>query len=303
MSLLEAASGLAARCLGAHQLLALRNRYLALRTKLHPLMRALYGTFDAEALRAHLQQRIGTDFEILMVHSSVNHMQPMFTGSALDLVHMLTSFCGAERTLVMPAFYFGDPAAGGTRETFRARPRFDVRKTPSQMGLVSELFRRSKGVIPSRHPVYRVSALGPLAEQLTRGHEFARTPAGRDTPFDFMANRNTLIIGIGKPFEVLTQVHHAEDVLGDDFPVPRAKRDEDDVSLTLVDGQQEIPFTLPQGGLTWTRNMWKLRAIMGAEHLQEWQFHHIPLFATRAADVTAMLLAAAKRGVTLYEQP
>ena len=42
---------------------------------------------------------------------------------------------------------------------------------------------------------------------------------------------------------------------------------------------------------------------MDHDKLQEWQFHHVPMFSTRAADVTASLLDAAKRGVTLYDKP
>lgn len=300
MSLFETASGFAVRYLKKERLLALRARYLSARTKLYPIMRLVYGTFDVAALRDHLEQRIGTNFEILMVHSSMNNMKPMYADSPLDLVKMLISFCGPNRTLVMPAFYFGDPAIGGAHLTFRQRPRFDLRRTPSQMGLATELFRRSKGVVQSRHPVYRVSALGPLAEQLTHGHDLAGTPCGRATPFDFMAKRDTLIIGIGKPFEVLTQVHHAEDVMGENFPVP--SKSGNGVSMTLIDGEEEIPFELVQRSLLWRRDMWKLRTIMGRDRLREWKFHHVPLFATHAGDVTAALIAAAKGGVTLYEK-
>jgi hypothetical protein len=49
--------------------------------------------------------------------------------------------------------------------------------------------------------------------------------------------------------------------------------------------------------------MWKLRSIMDRERLQEWTFHHVPFFSTRAADVTAAIVEAARRGVTLYEKP
>ena len=300
MSLFETASGLAVRCLSRERLVALRTRYLSVRSKLHPVMRAVYGTFDTVALREHLEQRIGGDFEILMVHSSVNNMQPMYTGSPLDFVQMLMSFCGPDRTLAMPAFYFGDPAIGGADETFARNPRFDLRRTPSQMGLATELFRRSRGVVQSRHPVYRLAALGPLAKELTKGHERAETASGLGTPFDFMTARNTRILGIGKRYEVLTHVHHAEDVMGAEFPVPRNTGGV--LSMTLVDGVEEIPFQLKQHSLLWRRNMWKLGKIMGREALQEWEFHHVPLFATRAADVTRALITAAKQGITLYEK-
>lgn len=303
MNVVDSLSRLAFRYLKREQFLALRGRYLALRTRLEPLTKAIYGTFDADALRVHLEERIGTDYQILMVHSSVNYMKPMYTGNPLELVRMLMEFCGSERTLVMPAFYFGDPKIGGAAETFRRRPRFDVRRTPSQMGLATELFRRTKGVRQSRHPIFRVAALGPLAEELTRGHESAGTPTGMGTPFDFMANHDTMIIGIGKSIEVLTQVHHAEDILGSAFPVPPAGGDGSGVSMTLVDGDEEIPFSLRGREFQWPRRMLRLRSIMGPVLLQEWRFHHMPLFATRARDVTESLMAAARRGVTLYQEP
>ena len=301
MSLLEIASGLAVRYLKHDRLHALRSGYLAARTKLHPLMRVMYGTFDAAALRAHLDERVGTDFEIVMVHSSVNNMKPMFTDSPLELVRMLMDWCGPGRTLAMPAFYFGDPAIGGAFDTFKQNPRFDLRRTPSMMGLATELFRRSKGVLQSRHPVYRVAAIGPLAGELTRGHERAGSPAGRGTPFEFMAKHNTRIIGIGKPIEVLTQAHHVDDLLGDDLPVPRGPQQS--LEMTLVDGGEEIPIELRSRRLLWRFNIWKLREIMDRASLQEWRFHHVPMFSTRAADVTAALVVAAGRGVTLYDKP
>jgi aminoglycoside 3-N-acetyltransferase len=301
MGLFEKLSGFAVRHFKREHVTALRDKYLIARKKLHPIMRAVYGTFDTVALRRHLEERVGSNFEILMVHSSVNGMKPMYTDDPLSLVKMLIDFCGQERTLVMPAFYFGDSAVGGVFETFRQNPRIDIRRTASQMGLVTELFRRSRGVVQSRHPLYRVSALGPLADALVQGHESAATPSGAGTPFDFMANHNTQIIGIGKRFDVTTQVHHAEDLLGDAFPVPRHVGQTMD--LQVINGKEEMPFSLTQRGFDWQRNMWKLRQIMDRESLREWNFHHVPLFATRASDVTRCLTDAAQRGVTLYDPP
>ena len=89
------------------------------------------------------------------------------------------------------------------------------------MGLLTELFRRSKGVLQSRHPVYRVAALGPHAQELIRGHENAPSGMGKGTPFDYMAQHNARIIGIGKTFQVMTQTHHVESLLGSDWPAPQ----------------------------------------------------------------------------------
>jgi len=299
MSVLELLSGLAKRHLADERAEALRNLYFSGRQRLEPVLRLVHGTFTAEDLRRHLEQRIGQDFQVLMVHSSVNHMKPMFTDGPLDLVRMLMAFCGPSRTLAMPAFYFGEPGLGGAYATFQQRPRFDIRRTPSQMGLATELFRRMPGVLQSRHPVYRISALGPHAEALTQGHEHASSPAGKGSPFETMARLDTCIIGIGKPVQVLTQAHHTEELMGDDFPVP--SRAGVPLPMTLIDRGQEIPFELRGRGVDGTFNIWKVRQIMTREALQEWAFHHVPMFATRACDVTEQLVAAARRGVTLYD--
>lgn len=299
MSPLEFASGLAHRYLDEARVARLRDTYMSARGRLAPLMRLVHGSFDTQDLRAHLEQRIGRDFEVLMVHSSVNHMKPMYSGSPLDLVKMLLDYCGPERTLAMPAFYFGDPEFDGAYATFKARPRFDLRRTPSQMGLATELFRRMPGVLQSRHPVYRVAAFGPHAADLVRGHEHAGSPAGLGTPFEYMAKHDTMVIGIGKPMQVLTQAHHTEGAMGDEFPVPSTVPEP--LPMTLVDRDQEIPFQLVGRSYQGRFDIWKLRKIMKRGTLQEWNFHHVPMFAARAAEVSGQLLEAARRGVTLYE--
>jgi aminoglycoside 3-N-acetyltransferase len=279
-------------------MLTLREQYHGARKRFYPLMRLMYGTFDVADLRSHLEERVGHDFEILMVHSSMNHMLPMFTGNAVELMRMLIDYCGPERTLAMPAFYFGDTGPNGIVEFYRRRPHFDLRRTPSQMGMVSELFRRTEGVSQSVHPTHRIAARGPLAFELVRGHEAADSTFGRGTPFEYMAGHETCILGIGKSIDVLSQVHHVEDLLGVDFPVPGTITT---VPVGLRDSDnQERTFELRWREFEWPRNMWKLRDIVDRKCLHEWSFHHVPLFSARARDVTCALTDAARRNVTLY---
>lgn len=299
MGPVEFASGLALRYLSKERRTWLRDTYLQGKKRFEPITVALHGRFDTLALKAHLQQRLEAPFEVLMVHSSVNHMLPMYTGTPLELVKMLVDFVGPERTLAMPAFYFGDPAIGGAAATFRQRPRFDLRRTPSQMGLATELFRRLPGVVCSRHPVYRIAALGPMAAELTRGHEIAETAAGQGTPFEFMARHETQIVGIGKPLQVLTQAHHTEASMGREFPVPYVESEP--IPMTLVHGSDEIPFLLRGRQYQGHFDIWRLRKLLRAGTIQEWRFHNVPMFATRAGDVSRQLAAAAHAGRTLYD--
>jgi aminoglycoside N3'-acetyltransferase len=298
VSLLEMLSGLAVRHLPRERMLSLRERYHGMRKRLYPLLRRMHGTFTIDDLRRHLDERVGQDYEILMVHSSLNHMLPMYTGGAVEFMRMLVDLCGPRRTLAMPGFFFGDSQTNDVVGYYSQHPRFDVRRTPSQMGIVTELFRRLPGVRQSLHPTHRISALGPLAEDLTRGHESAGSTFGEGTPFEFMALHDTCIIGIGKPIEVLSQVHHVEDLLGGAFPVPGTATA---LPVTIVDLQGiERPFELRWRAFDRPRDMWKLRDIMPRGTLHEWSFHHVPLFSARARDVTVALVEAARRGVSVY---
>jgi aminoglycoside 3-N-acetyltransferase len=304
VNLVERLSGVTKRFLTEERHVAIRAAYFKLRVQAYPLMGLIYGTFNADDLRKHLQQTIDPDFEILMVHSSVNHMLPMYKGTPLDLVKMLLDFCGSDRTLVMPAFYFGNPKYGGAFGTFRAQPVFDLKRTPSQMGLVTELFRRMPGTIQSRHPVYRVTALGPHARALVAGHENASDPAGLSSPFEYMAKSRTRIIGIGKTFQVLTQAHHVEGLLGDAFPVPNIPTSNlAPIEISVLDGAQAIPVKILSADKAWKFDIWRLRRIMTAERLKTWNFHHVPMFSARADHVTDDLVAAARKGITLYIKP
>lgn len=298
MNPVEWVSGLALRFAGDAQREWLRARYLAARRRLDPLKVAIHGRFDTSALRDHLEQRIGHDYQVLMVHSSVNHMQPMYTGTPLELVRMLMDFVGPSRTLVMPAFFFGDPRIGGTLKTLRQNPRFDIRRVPSQMGLATELFRRMPGVISSRHPVYRVSAWGPQAHDLVAGHERSDAPAGRGSPFEFMATHPTCVLGIGKPIQVMTQAHHTEGAMGRDFPVPYTEGEP--FNVTLVDGPDELTFPMRSREYHGRFDIWRLRKLLAPGTLQEWRFHHVPMFSAKAGEVSRQLEAQARAGRSLY---
>jgi hypothetical protein len=114
-----------------------------------------------------------------------------------------------------------------------------------------------------------------------------------------MAAHDTAIVGIGKSYEVLTQVHHVEDLLGDEFPVPRRVNP---VEVTVIDSEKTArTYSLRTPIFNRPRRMPKLRELMSETRLQEWNFHSVPMFHTRAAWVTEDLLAAARRGQTIYD--
>ena len=277
----------------------LKRRIARGRVRLAPLYRARYGTFTADELCAELARRLPPEAEILMVHCSFNDLKPMFLGDVRELLDCLVALCGGKMTLAMPAFFFGG-AADDPVAHYRRRPVFDAGRQPSEMGLLSELFRRSKGVRRSLHPTHSICALGPLAAELVERHHLAETSFGEYTPFGVMATRKTAICGIGIDyFRCLTQVHAAEDLLGRRYPLSlRPARLP--VQIKDLDGTTHA-YDLPVGDQRINRRLERLERLLGPNELVQWRFHGVPLFVTSAARVTSALTAAALRGETIYD--
>jgi aminoglycoside 3-N-acetyltransferase len=268
------------------------------RKRLAPVLSLIHGTFGTKELLAQLVCHLPADFEILMVHSSFDGLLPMYKGSAKELVSGLVDFCGPKRTLVMPSFVMGGRTFD-TRTYFQSRP-FDVRRTPSEMGLVAEIFRRTPKVLRSLHPTCSVCALGPLAPELTSGHHVAQSGFSLDSPFGVMMRRRTAIVGLGVDYyRCLTHAHTARYQMGDAFPIKFAKLS---TRVTLVDyddSRYEYELGLPDRSKKLDlRVLWSL---LSGEELQEWRFHGVPLFVIpTAATVTERLVEAAGRGITIY---
>jgi aminoglycoside N3'-acetyltransferase len=251
-----------------------------------------------EELKLDVSSRIGSDFEILMVHSALDGMAPMFRGSVSGLKKMLIGMCEPDRTLVMPAFFFGgsrfDPVG-----YYRQEPMFDVRRTPSEMGLLTELFRRHPGVLRSLHPTHSVCAVGRLAREVTRRHREDAYGCGPDSPFDVMDRHRTIILGLGvQYFRALTHVHYAEQLLGGEFPV---RFREERVPMVLKDGDgKQLDYVLRVKTFEGQRKIERLDDFMARGDMIKWKFHGVPMYAVSARKVTLALLDQAKKGVSIY---
>jgi aminoglycoside 3-N-acetyltransferase len=276
---------------------SLKRLLAASRRRFSSAYQLLYGTFTTGELIEELARAVPRDCEIVMLHSAYDRLLPMHKGTPQDLVNGLMAWCGRDRTLAMPTFVLGGRLYDKAK-FFSDRP-FDVRRTPSEMGLLTEVFRRQPGVVRSLHPSHSVCAAGPLAQELTAGHHLASSRTGPGTPFAVMAQRRTAIAGIGvEYYRCLTQTHTAEDILGDAFPV-RFEKVPLPVKVVDWDGRQH-PFelTIPRTHRQLDNTL--LRSLLPQGALREWRFHGTPLFVTSAGAITECLVDAARKGITLY---
>ena len=92
-------------------------------------------------------------------------------------------------------------------------PRFDVRTTPSSVGILSELFRKRPGVIRSLHPTHSVAAYGRDTAEFTAGHEKANTPIPKGSPWWKLLERRGKILFIGTGISCNTFLHGMDEWL------------------------------------------------------------------------------------------
>jgi aminoglycoside 3-N-acetyltransferase len=285
------------RCLSQDRRNVIKRWQRSARKRMTVVLTLLHGTYSAKEIVDDLKTRIPRDAEILMVHSSYDRMLPMYKGTPQDLVNELIAFCGKDRTLVMPAFVLGGRLYD-KKEYFRTHA-FDVKRTPSEMGILTEVFRRTPGVMRSLHPTHSVCGIGPLAPALIATHHLASTRTGEGTPFGIMRQKPTAIVGLGiEYFRCVTQTHTAEDILGDEFPV---KFQRTPIPVELVDWEgNRIRYNLviPQASKMLDNTL--LRSLLLEDELIEWTFRGTAMFVTVAGTVTERLIEAARKGITVY---
>ena len=132
-----------------------------------------------------------------------------FLGGPSDVLVCLRDAVSPSGTLLMPSMAF----MGSAVDYVQSGQVFDVRRTPSRMGVVTELFRRSPGTVRSLHPTHPVLANGPMAEELLCDHLLAGTPCGEHSPFAKLPAANGKIVLLGTGIGDLTFYHYLEEVL------------------------------------------------------------------------------------------
>jgi aminoglycoside 3-N-acetyltransferase len=159
----------------------------------------LFFAFTPADLTSALQQLCVVPGAVVMVHSAFDRLFG-FHGGPVDVIRVLQEVVGARGTLLMPTIPFQRTAV----EYALGDPLFDPRRTPSQMGLITEVFRRAPDVVRSLHPTHSVAAWGGRADALIAGHERADTPCGRCTPYGRLFEYDGQILLLGVPANTMT---------------------------------------------------------------------------------------------------
>ncbi|MFM7595966.1 MAG: AAC(3) family N-acetyltransferase [Flavobacteriales bacterium] len=173
----------------------------------------------------------------LMVHASLSKIG-YIEGGAETVVDVLKEIVGTQGMILMPT----SPIARLQLDYVSENPVFDVLRTPSAMGKLSEVFRTSDGVIRSYHPTEPVAAWGAKAYEYINEHTTKNTPYHWNSPYGKLIQHGGKILYIGVTLDNAgTHLHTLEDALDVGVPVYYSK----EFKLQVIDyeGNDKIVST------------------------------------------------------------
>ncbi len=173
----------------------------------------------------------------VLVHSSMSKIG-FVEGGTKTIVDALFDVIGEGGTLLFPSF----SASGRSKTHLEEHPFFDIKNTSSQMGSITEYFRKLDGVHRSFHPTDAVCAKGPLSEYYTNSHFGQLTAYNEHSPFRKLCDKNGKILMLGTTLNgACTNLHTLEDAVDFKYPVYDAKIF--DVKMIDADGKESMMKT------------------------------------------------------------
>lgn len=172
-------------------------------------------SYDRRQLLQALRRLGVRDGDTLMLHAGFSPHHG-YRGTIETLTETLVEAVGPAGHLLMVSL----PYRSSSLQYLEKLRQFDVRRTPSMMGMVSEYFRRRPEVLRSLHPTHPILARGPRAEDFIRGHEDCIHPCGPGTPFDRLAQADGLVAFLNVPFGTFTFFHYLEHLVAPKLPFP-----------------------------------------------------------------------------------
>jgi aminoglycoside 3-N-acetyltransferase len=145
--------------------------------------------------------------DTLLVHSSYKSFGEV-DGGPLTVIRALEAALGTDRdgTLIMPTFNFD----------FNKGVPWDVRTTPSKMGVLTEMVRTDPRAKRVFHPFYSFAILGKHAEML--GSLRYKSSYERNSVFGKLRDLDGKIMVIGLSYtNSMTFFHHIEQMEGVDY--------------------------------------------------------------------------------------
>ena len=257
-----------------------------------------FRAFTSEDLERELRKAGIAEGDTVLMHSAFDAFTG-FTGKPTDVIALMQRILTRHGVLMMPTLPFTGTAVDHVART----PVFDVARAPSRVGLLTELFRRSTGVVRSTHPTHAVAIWGDDAAAIAAGHESATTPCGAGSPYARLFDRGGKVLLAGADLASLTLYHALEEALEPRLPVSPFTDQSFTLRSRLPDGTEVTTTTrLFEPRVSRRRNLYKLQPEL--KRRRAWHTRRVGGLSLIVLDATAIrdaTYALAERGIYCYD--
>jgi aminoglycoside 3-N-acetyltransferase len=143
--------------------------------------------------------------DIIMLHSNVSRLMKLPLDTKEKLRFLLDAFLAAvpNGTFAVPTFTYA----------FCRGKHYDAAKSPSEVGLFTEIVRRDPRAMRSTHPIFSVAAIGPDAPYLCRN--LSASSYGAGSVFERLHVGEAKLVHFDVPVvDACTFGHYPEQVVG-----------------------------------------------------------------------------------------
>ncbi len=163
-------------------------------------------------------------------YSSLSRTEGGVDGGPQTVIDAILETVGPEGTLIMPTFNY---------DFLRGTP-WDIRTTPSQMGVLTELVRSDPRARRMFHAIYSMAAIGKHAEELA-AHQ-SNDCFGETTIFGKFREWDAKILILGLPYsKSITFLHHCEQAAKVDY---RFLKDFKGTAIDMQGKPHEVSYTM-----------------------------------------------------------
>jgi len=171
--------------------------------------------------------------DLVYVHSGMDGLNLGFP--FYRILFLIREVVGPAGTLLFPTY---PNHRISSYEWLKQENVFDVRRTPSYTGILTEFARRQRGAVRSLHPTKSVCAIGPASKEITATHHLSPYPYDTCSPYYKLIERGGKIVGLGATTNYISFGYCVDDALKEKFPV-RVYHDEIfDASCVNYEGQR-----------------------------------------------------------------
>ncbi|MDX6499027.1 MAG: aminoglycoside 3-N-acetyltransferase [Blastocatellia bacterium] len=155
-----------------------------------------------------------TEGDLVYVHSGMDGLNLEFP--FYRILFLIREVIGASGTVLFPTY---PNHRISSYEYLRQGQVFDVRRTASYTGILTEFARRQRNAVRSLHPTKSVCAIGPAAVEITATHHLSPYPYDTCSPYYKLIAGGGKIVGLGATTNYISFGYCVDDAWKEKFPV------------------------------------------------------------------------------------